>query len=197
MACKLISCHRTPVPPYPRIFLLLLIIILNSPFSIPHSYARSIPTINRDKAREVAREQVVWRDRLCPLSTAARDFLKAVYGKSSYQGLTPEQVVYGWRLRPDVWKDEPMILIGDAGGFANRITCEGIRPAIETAVNAAEAIKTGRPFREVNAQIFEKMRKQDKVLRYFYKPFNIRLLGMLCRWPSVVKWCFDRALRPS
>lgn len=100
-------------------------------------------------------------------------------------------------LKNDYPLNDRVILIGDAGGFANRITCEGIRPAIETAVNAAEAIKTGRPFREVNAQIFEKMRKQDKVLRYFYKPFNIRLLGMLCRWPSVVKWCFDRALRPS
>ena len=100
-------------------------------------------------------------------------------------------------LKNDYPLNDRVILIGDAGGFAHRITCEGIRPAIETAVNAAEAIKTGRPFREVNAQIFEKMRKQDKVLRYFYKPFNIRLLGMLCRWPSVVKWCFDRALRPS
>jgi len=93
-------------------YTVLLVFIL---FSVPHSHARSIPTINRDKAREAAREQVVWRGRLCPLSTAALDFLRAVYGKSSYQGLTPEQVVYGWRLRPDVWKDEPMILIGDAG----------------------------------------------------------------------------------
>lgn len=93
---------------YAVLFLLIL-------FSVPHSHARSIPTINRAKAREAAREQVVWRGRLCPLSTAALDFLRAVYGKTSYQGLTPEQVVYGWRLRPDVWKDEPMILIGDAG----------------------------------------------------------------------------------
>lgn len=93
---------------YAVLFLLIL-------FSVSHSHARSIPTINRAKAREAAREQVVWRGRLCPLSTAALDFLRAVYGKSSYQGLTPEQVVYGWRLRPDVWKDEPMILIGDAG----------------------------------------------------------------------------------
>ena len=100
-------------------------------------------------------------------------------------------------LKNDYPLNDRVILIGDAGGFAHRITCEGIRPAIETAVNAAEAIKTGRPFREVNALIFEKMKKQDKVLHYFYKPANIWLLGQLCRWPSVVKWCFDRALRPK
>ena len=76
--------------------------------------ARSIQTINADKAREVAREQVVWKGRLCPFSTFALDFLESVYGRSSYKGLSPEQVVYGWLLRPEVWKDEPMIHIPDA-----------------------------------------------------------------------------------
>ena len=90
---------------------LLLLALLLLPLIVQ---ARSIPAISRDKAREAAREQVVWRGRLCPLSTAARDFLTAVYGKPTYKGLTPEQVIYGWRLRPDVWKEEPMIRIGDA-----------------------------------------------------------------------------------
>ena len=82
---------------------------------ISHSTsARSIQTINADKAKEVAREQVLWNGRLCPFSTFAQDFLKAVYGKNRYKGLSPEQVVYGWLLRPEVWKDEPMIQIPDA-----------------------------------------------------------------------------------
>ena len=76
--------------------------------------ARSIQTINEDKAKEVAREQVVWNGRLCPFSTFALGFLQSVYGKSSYKGLSPEQVVYGWLLRPEVWKDEPMIHIPEA-----------------------------------------------------------------------------------
>lgn len=75
--------------------------------------ARSIQTINEEKAREVARQQVVWNNRLCPFSTLAHDFLKSVYGKSSYKGLMPEQVVYGWLLRPEIWKDEPMIAVPD------------------------------------------------------------------------------------
>ena len=76
--------------------------------------ARSIQTINEDKAKEVAREQVVWNGRLCPFSTFALGFLQSVYGKSSYKGLSPEQVVYGWLLRPEVWKEEPMIHVPDA-----------------------------------------------------------------------------------
>lgn len=76
--------------------------------------ARSIQTINEDKAKEVAREQVVWNGRLCPFSTFALGFLQSVYGKSSYKGLSPEQVVYGWILRPEVWKEEPIIHVPDA-----------------------------------------------------------------------------------
>lgn len=88
-----------------------LLLFLTFHFSLLTSSARSIQTINAEKAREVAREQVVWQDRLCPFSTFALDFLKSVYGKSNYKGLSPEQVVYGWLLRPEVWKDEPMIHI--------------------------------------------------------------------------------------
>ena len=90
----------------------VLLLFLTFHFSLlTTSSARSIQTINAEKAREVAREQVIWQDRLCPFSTFALDFLKSVYGKSNYKGLTPEQVVYGWLLRPEVWKDEPMIHI--------------------------------------------------------------------------------------
>ena len=89
-----------------------LLLFLTFHFSLlTTSSARSIQTINAEKAREVAREQVIWQDRLCPFSTFALDFLKSVYGKSNYKGLSPEQVVYGWLLRPEVWKDEPMIHI--------------------------------------------------------------------------------------
>ena len=75
--------------------------------------ARSIQTINADRAREVAREQIVWSGRLCPFSTFALDFLESVYGENRYKGLSPEQVVCGWIMRPEVWKEEPMIRIPD------------------------------------------------------------------------------------
>ncbi len=72
----------------------------------------------------MAREQVIWNDRLCPFSTFALDFLKSVYGKSSYKGLMPEQVIYGWLLCPEEWKDEPMILIPDAD-LRRQLSIEG------------------------------------------------------------------------
>ena len=90
-----------------------------------------------------------------------------------------------------------VILIGDAGGFANRVTSEGIKAALETARNAAEAIVSGRPIPEVNASMFVKMKKEERFARFFYKPSTIKLLGWLCHIPWAVKWFFDRALRPG
>ncbi len=76
--------------------------------------ARSVPTISQEKARQAARMQIVYNDRVAPLSTLAHDFLQKVYGRSSYKGLSAEQVVYGWLSRPDAWKQEPMIRIKDS-----------------------------------------------------------------------------------
>lgn len=86
--------------------------------------ARSVPTINREKAETAARMQVVYNDRVAPFSTLAHDFTQKIYGKSSYKGLTAEQVVYGWLSRPDVWKDEAMIKIKD-GHLRRQLGIEG------------------------------------------------------------------------
>lgn len=99
-------------------------------------------------------------------------------------------------LKNDYPLNDRVILIGDAGGFANRVTSEGIKAAFETACNAAQAITSGRPFREVNAHMFAKMQKEERFAHFFFKPSIIKILGWLCHSPSVVKWCFDRALRP-
>ena len=60
--------------------LTLLLFFTFSPFYFfTFTSARSIQTINADRAREVAREQIVWNGRLCTFSTFALDFLRSVY----------------------------------------------------------------------------------------------------------------------
>lgn len=76
--------------------------------------ARSIPTVNKEKAEQMARYQVVYNDRVVPLNTVATDFLEKVYGRRSYKGLSAEQVLVGWMLRPEAWKNERMIKIKNA-----------------------------------------------------------------------------------
>lgn len=70
---------------------------------------------------------VYYNDRVCPLQTLARDFTAKLYGKTTYRGLTAEQVFMGWFFYYDDWKDEPMIhiksrevreLLGIKGNYA-------------------------------------------------------------------------------
>ena len=76
--------------------------------------ARTLPAFNRQKADSLATRQVVYNGRVAPFNTLARDFVLKIYGSSSYQGLTAEQVVSGWLLRPDAWQNEPMFYIKNA-----------------------------------------------------------------------------------
>ncbi len=96
------------------LLLLATAIIVSTSSASAAEGRRSVPTINAERAREAAREQVYWKERVCPLSTLAIDFLQSVYGDRTYKGLSAVQVVYGWRLRPDAWKEEPMIQIRDS-----------------------------------------------------------------------------------
>ena len=72
---------------------------------------RKVPTISAEQAEQLSEKQIVYNGRIAPFNTMARDFLLKTYGKASYHQLTPEQVVCGWLYRPEVWKDEKMILV--------------------------------------------------------------------------------------
>lgn len=79
--------------------------------TLPLHARQSIPTVNAEEAAKMERLQVSGEDRVMPLGTLSRDFLLTLYGKPSYRGLTAMQVLAGWTLRPDAWKDQPMIRI--------------------------------------------------------------------------------------
>jgi len=68
-------------------------------------------TLPREVAAEFGNLHIYYNDRICPLQTLARDFTAKLYGKTSYEGLTAEQVLTGWFFFYDDWKHEPMIKI--------------------------------------------------------------------------------------
>lgn len=85
-----------------------------------------------------------------------------------------------------------IILIGDAGGFCNRLTYEGLFYAIQTAKNASDAIATKRPFSEVNNLYFRKKKQEHWKTRLFYSGFGMWFSEFCCQWPRLVKFCFDK-----
>lgn len=57
-----------------------------------------------ETARDYGRMYVYYNDRICLMQTLARDFALKLYGKSSYKGLSPEQVLTGWIFYYDSWE---------------------------------------------------------------------------------------------
>jgi flavin-dependent dehydrogenase len=91
--------------------------------------------------------------------------------------------------------NDHILLIGDAGGFANRSTSEGLFDAFFTAKNAAEAIITNRPFREVNDSVFQKMKHEEWMKSWFYTDRCFKVLKWMCKHPGIIKWIFDTKMR--
>ena len=68
-------------------------------------------TLPEQTAREMGKVQVLYKGRVCPLGTLAKDFTVKLCGKAHYKGLTPEQVLGGWIFYFEDWVEEPMIKI--------------------------------------------------------------------------------------
>ena len=91
--------------------------------------------------------------------------------------------------------NDHIIFIGDAGGFPNRITGEGLYDAFKTAENAKVAIVEGKPFRQTNREVYAKMRAQDRLLRFA----NTSICRIIFRWvirhPRISKALFDAKMK--
>lgn len=61
-----------------------------------------------------------------------------------------------------------ILLIGDAGGYVDSISGEGIFYAIQTAAFAATSILKGTSFKELNEGVIKRMRKINQLSDYFY-----------------------------
>lgn len=87
---------------------------------------------------------------------------------------------------------ERIMFIGDAGGFPNRITGEGLYDAFKTADNAKRAIVEKKSFNETNREVFAKMKAQDRLLRFARTDFCHWLFRrVFLRHPRLFKWIFD------
>ena len=72
---------------------------------------QKLPIIPLEEAEEKTDMQVIYHDRVVPLNTLARDFVKKLYGKDSFSGLTAEQILLSWQRHPQEWAYVPAIKI--------------------------------------------------------------------------------------
>ena len=92
-------------------------------------------------------------------------------------------------------ENEHIILIGDAGGYPNRITGEGLYDAFKTAYNAKRAIVENIPFWETNRAECEKMKSQEKLYKFASTKIGYITLRFALRHPSIFKWMFDAKMK--
>lgn len=65
-------------------------------------------TLPRDVAARMGKQYVLYKGRVCPLQTLAKDYTTKLYGRATYQGLTAEQVLAGWMFYYGEWTEEAM-----------------------------------------------------------------------------------------
>ena len=68
-------------------------------------------TLPKETARKLGELQMLYQDRISPVQSFAKDFTLKLYGKTTYKGLTSEQVLSGWLLYFEDWINEPMLKI--------------------------------------------------------------------------------------
>lgn len=117
-----------------------LLFIISSAGSLYAAEAKMPHTVPRDVADKFGELHIYYNDRVCPLQTFAIDFTTKLYGKSTYRGMSAEQVILGWFFFYDDWKTEPMIKI-KGGETKQLLGIEGSYARLTDFASATEGYK--------------------------------------------------------
>ena len=79
-----------------------------------------------------------------------------------------------------------IMLIGDAGGYVDSMTGEGIPHAIKSGENAALSIINNADFRELNKSVFDVVKIRMKMCSIFFSPPVNKLFLYMCKKPSLL-----------
>lgn len=74
----------------------------------------TLHAISRVEADSIGRRQIVYNGRVCPLNTLSVDFCKKISGRTSFRGLTADQVLLSWVYYPTEWQNVAMVRIKSA-----------------------------------------------------------------------------------
>ena len=81
-------------------------------FSSSHSVsAQELQTVDKAIAHKVATINVLYNNRICPINTAATDFVTKLCGKSSWQGYSADEIFVSWMIYYSPWEQQKIIRI--------------------------------------------------------------------------------------
>ena len=88
-----------------------LLVLIASGFILPAKAADKPRVLPKESADKMGQMYVLYKGRVCPLQTMAKDFTTKICSNARYRGYTPEQVLSGWLFYPGDWETEPMFKI--------------------------------------------------------------------------------------
>lgn len=171
----------------------VLLMFVCSAQALSAAPAKELPrTLPRNVAAEFGDLYVLYNNRICPVQTLAKEFTTKLYGKPSYRGMTPEQVLAGWMFFYSDWSTEPMIktkkgevrrLLGTDGKYA--MLSDFINTYNEYKLDdAAYSVKRGEntPGRKGILEADEKY----NIIRHLYSGQMLRIFP--CENQGAVEW---------
>ncbi len=81
---------------------------------LPGAASATPQTLPRSTADRMGQMYILYKGRVCPLQTFAKDFTTKLTGNATYHGLTPEQVLSGYLFYYADWADEPAVKLKGA-----------------------------------------------------------------------------------
>ena len=85
-----------------------LLVLVTLCAALPARAADKPSVLPRESADKMGQMYVMYKGRVCPLQTLAKDFTTKLYGSARYKGYTPEQVFSGWLFYTDEWQNAPI-----------------------------------------------------------------------------------------
>ncbi len=89
----------------------VLFLLLSAGIAIPANAAGNPRVLPAESANKMGQMYVMYKGRVCPLQTLAKDFTTKLCGSAHYRGYTPEQVLSGWIFYASDWMSEPVFKI--------------------------------------------------------------------------------------
>lgn len=77
---------------------------------IAQTAAAEPATLPRETAQKMGEVYVLYKGRVCPMQTLAKDFTTKLFGRATYGGMSPEQVLAGWMFHYGEWKEDPQVM---------------------------------------------------------------------------------------
>lgn len=92
----------------------MVALFLTIGMAMPAEAANKPRVLPRESADKMGQMYVMYKGRVCPLQTLAKDFTTKLCGNAYYWGFTPEQVLSGWLFYAYDWQNEPVFKIKGA-----------------------------------------------------------------------------------